>query len=31
VPDTETVVKIGADGVAIDEVGVKFVLNPYIT
>lgn len=29
VPDTETRVKIGADGVSIDEAGVKFVLNPY--
>lgn len=29
VPDTETRVKIGADGVSIDEAGVKFILNPY--
>ncbi len=29
VPDTETRIKIGADGKAIDETGVKFVLNPY--
>ncbi len=29
VPDTETRVKIAADGKAIDEAGVKFVLNPY--
>jgi len=29
VPDTETRVRIGADGKAIDESGVKFVLNPY--
>jgi electron transfer flavoprotein beta subunit len=29
VPDTETKVRIGASGVAIDEAGVKFILNPY--
>ena len=29
VPDTETRIKIGADGKSIDESGVKFVLNPY--
>ena len=29
VPDTETRVKIGADGTSIDETGVKFVPNPY--
>ncbi|MEK6768907.1 MAG: electron transfer flavoprotein subunit beta/FixA family protein [Gemmatimonadota bacterium] len=29
VPDTEARIKIGADGVSIDEAGVKFVLNPY--
>src|SRR4029077_17225782 len=29
VPDSETRVKIGADAKAIDEAGVKFVLNPY--
>ena len=29
VPDTEARVKIGAGGTAIDEAGVKFVLNPY--
>ncbi len=29
VPDTETRIKIGADGKSIDEAGVKFVLNPY--
>ena len=29
VPDSETRVKIGADGKRIDEAGVKFVLNPY--
>lgn len=29
VPDTETRIKIGADGKSIDETGVKFVLNPY--
>ncbi len=29
VPDTETRIKIGADGVSIDEAGVKFILNPY--
>ncbi len=29
VPDTETRIKIGADGKSIDEAGVKFVLNPF--
>jgi electron transfer flavoprotein beta subunit len=29
VPDSETRVKIGADGKSIDEAGVKFILNPY--
>src|SRR5690349_22404678 len=29
VPDSETRVKIAADGKSIDEAGVKFVLNPY--
>lgn len=29
VPDTETRIKIGADGKSIDETGVKFILNPY--
>ena len=29
VPDTETRIKVGADGKSIDEAGVKFVLNPY--
>jgi electron transfer flavoprotein beta subunit len=29
VPDTETKVKVGADGKSIDEAGVKFILNPY--
>src|SRR5260221_6194899 len=29
VPDSETRVKIGADAKALDEAGVKFVLNPY--
>jgi len=29
VPDTETRIKIGADGKSIDEAGVKFILNPY--
>jgi electron transfer flavoprotein beta subunit len=29
VPDSETRVKIGADGKRLDEAGVKFVLNPY--
>jgi electron transfer flavoprotein beta subunit len=29
VPDTETRVRIGADGVSIDESGVKFIVNPY--
>src|SRR6266540_2646964 len=29
VPDSETRVKIAADGKTIDEAGVKFVFNPY--
>jgi electron transfer flavoprotein beta subunit len=29
VPDTETKVKIGADGKSIDHAGVNFMLNPY--
>jgi electron transfer flavoprotein beta subunit len=29
VPDTETRIRIAADGVSIDETGVKFILNPY--
>jgi len=29
VPDTETRIKVGADGKSIEEAGVKFVLNPY--
>ncbi|MGH7529444.1 MAG: electron transfer flavoprotein subunit beta/FixA family protein [Gemmatimonadales bacterium] len=29
VPDTETRVKIAADGKSLDEAGVKFVINPY--
>lgn len=29
VPDSETRVKIAADGKSLDETGVKFVLNPY--
>jgi electron transfer flavoprotein beta subunit len=29
VPDTETRIKVAADGKSIDENGVKFVLNPY--
>lgn len=29
VPDTETRIKIAADGKSIDEAGVKFVVNPY--
>jgi electron transfer flavoprotein beta subunit len=29
VPDTETRIKIAADGRSIDEGGIKFVLNPY--
>ena len=29
VADSETRVKIAADGKALDEAGVKFVLNPY--
>jgi electron transfer flavoprotein beta subunit len=29
VPDTETKIKIGADGKSIDEAGVKFIVSPY--
>lgn len=29
VPDTETKIKIGADGTSIDSTGVKWVMNPY--
>jgi electron transfer flavoprotein beta subunit len=29
VPDTETKVKVGADGVGIDRTGVNYMLNPY--
>src|SRR2546426_4664512 len=29
VPDSETRVKIAADGKSLDDAGVKFVLNPY--
>jgi electron transfer flavoprotein beta subunit len=29
VPDSETRVKVGADGKSLDEAGVKFVMNPY--
>jgi electron transfer flavoprotein beta subunit len=29
VPDTETRVRIAADGLSVDESGVKFILNPY--
>ena len=29
VPDSETRVKIAADGQSLDEAGVKFILNPY--
>ena len=29
VPDSETRVKISADGKSIDEAGVKFIMNPY--
>jgi electron transfer flavoprotein beta subunit len=29
VPDTETRIKIGADGKSIDETGVKFIVSPY--
>lgn len=29
VPDTESRVKVGADGVSIDRTGVNFVMNPY--
>jgi len=28
-PDTETRVRIAADGASLDETGVKFILNPY--
>ncbi len=29
VPDTETKVKVGADGKSVDKTGVNFILNPY--
>ena len=29
VPDTETRIRIAADGISVDESGVKFILNPY--
>jgi len=29
VPDTETRIRVAADGVSADESGVKFILNPY--
>ena len=29
VPDTETRIRVGADGQSIDETGVKFIPNPY--
>jgi len=29
VPDTETRIKVSADGKSLDEAGVKFILNPY--
>jgi len=29
VPDTESKIKIGADGVSIDAAGLKYVMNPY--
>jgi len=29
VPDTETRIKIAADGKSVDEAGIKFILNPY--
>ena len=29
VPDTESKIKIGADGASIDAAGLKFVMNPY--
>jgi len=29
VPDTETVIKIGADGKSIDTRGIKWIINPY--
>ncbi len=29
VPDTETKIKVAADGVSIDETGVKMILSPY--
>ena len=29
VPDTESKIKIGADGTSIDPAGIKFIMNPY--
>lgn len=29
VPDTETRVKVGSDGISIDRTGVNFIMNPY--
>ena len=29
VPDTETKIRVGSDGVAIDKAGVNYMLNPY--
>jgi electron transfer flavoprotein beta subunit len=29
VPDTETKIKVGADGVSIDRAGVNYMLSPY--
>lgn len=29
VPDTETKVKVGADGISIDKAGLNYMLNPY--
>ena len=29
VPDTDARIKVGSDGVSIDDAGVKFILNPY--
>jgi electron transfer flavoprotein beta subunit len=29
VPDTETRIRVGGDGVSIDPSGVKFVVSPY--
>ena len=29
VPDTATVIKIGADGTSIDETGIKWIISPY--